>query len=1473
MTAIAGGAADKTGNLYEHLWTVLRVADLLHGEATRLRLEPPGERGTGIEFEVDAAGATWGEQTKHSAETWTIKRLRSEGVLASIKQQVGHLGRGFRLVTSSAATALATLSERARATDSISEFKETLTDRTRDRKTAKSKLELDFDELAGHWDVSDEYAWRLLKRVEVEQYSLESLKRYTRLAYRTLYADDPDVVIAEIRAFCEDHLHQAITEPQVAAHLTSKGFRARLLAYDADARRRLHRTVERQRRRVELMTPAFGHVERSETKAIVASLYDPTAPQLVIVDAPAGYGKSAVVADIASQIEGTGWFVAVARMDIDSATPTSDHLGKQMGLAESPSVLLAGAADGSPALLVVDQLDAVSLFSGRMPDSFDAIEDVLGEIERAPNLKVLLVCRTVDLDNDQRLRSLLRSDGMARRHTLAKLSADNVREHLAAQAVHVPADETVELLRTPLHLAIYGRLSAHARELPYRTLQDLYDQLTTEVRRRVDQRARHLDWSGITSALVTYMSEHESLTAPRPLLDRFTADEVAALESEAMLVSDEAGVTFFHESYFDYLFARAFVYSGSDLHAFLADTGQFLFRRAQTRQVLEHLAATKRTEFRSVTARLLGSGEIRSHLKHVVVGVLRQIAPAAEDWAAIEEVTWADRPVSRQLVALLSDPAWFDAADTLGRWEQWLADDARSDRAAHQLVLVARERAQRVTELLRPYVGRSEAWRQRLRALVEWSLTPGLVPFAVELIEGGHIDDARGPIAVNSDFWSIVGLLEDDDPEGAARVIGAFLRRALVRARLDGSDDPFEAGHLSTHSPSADVIREVAVKAPAAFIDEVLPFVVDVALVRQRPHEDDLPSGGRWGHRYRGSDYGVDDIVFTSTEDALRRLATDEPERATAGLAALRNADSRELRFLACRTLAALSAPDDAIGWLLSDIRNLGLGWADSPHWASRELIEAHSPHCSQDLYQQLQDVLLSYRSKYERGVMGLAQYTLLSALDSSRMSGEGHRRLGELERRFPNSPPTAPRPVVASFVGSPIGNDASKHMSDDNWIAALRKHHENKTDWGGEVPVGGANQLAQVLGQRASEDPDRFARLALRFDAAIPAAAIAHVIRNVGSAIDASLLTDVCEHAAQLYGEDVGRDICSAVASLREFNERLVSLIERYASASDPDRELARVEASSGQRYYGGDLFLAGLNSTRGEAALAAAAAIFSGPDHVERLTPVVARLALDDNLGVRTCAAEAVVALLNHDADAALDLAERLFDAPIDIFDARTSERLLTYCLLRAPERFSAHLLRILDGPPPVATRAGRTWAVAQFRGALTTAAPQDVESLQAPARVGVAEVLAANLADSARQIGVLFDDPDPKVREAAATSMRDLSEVAAEDMDLLINRFADSAAFAEHMDHLIDALEGLGTKLPPSTLRVSAMAVEAAGPELGDVRSARALVGEDLIAVTLRLYRQGDEPTRAGCLDIIDRLTEVNAYDVDRALIHER
>lgn len=1463
VSALPGGAADKAGGQYEHWWTARRIAEVLDGSASSIRLEPLGALGEATEFVVTQDDTMWAEQVKDhsSGGTWTIRKLEREHLLNAAKDHVD-AGRQFRLVVSTA-SALKGLCARARAAETYEEFSEAL----------NNEQAADLKRTAEHWEVTKEEAWPRLARIEVVQETRDSLRRLVQLHYRLLVAADPDIVIAAIRAYCDDHLYETITAPELWAHLDGKGFTRRHLVGDQNTLVRLHKTVERQQSRVDTVAPGIGLAPRADVDTLVELLTDPKGPQITVLDGAAGSGKSTVVAQVAAALEAVGWFVAVARMDaVDTTTNTSEKLGLSIGLTEAPVMLLAGVAAAEPALLIVDQLDAVSEYGGRMADNYESVAETLREADSFSNVRVLLVARSVDLETDSRLRRLTTHSVSVGRHTLGLLAVEDVRKLLSAAERPLPtAPETLELLRTPLHLSVYSRLEDTGPQSAYKTVQDLYDRYTTEFRSRVEKKVDHLDWSLVVGTMIPHMSDNELLVVPAAVMDVIGAAEVQALVSEGVLSFDGKFYSFFHESYFDYLFARGFVAAGRDLHEFLTHSGQALFRRAQTRQVLEHLAGTDRIQFLETVAEILASERIRYHLKGVVIEVLGGIEPSRADWQALEPIAFGETRIAARVRGLLALGGWFDAALDAGRWWQWLDDEDHTGLVYRELALAAYTRGPQVADLVRPHVDESDGWRLRVRNLVEWSLSPGLTDFAIELLEAGHLDEAGGRF--NQDFWSFVYRLFQDCPLDAVRLTGAYLRRSLVRAAASGAVDPFEAQILTVNSQSSGVLADMAESSPRELVAELIDFVVTLATAEVSERDGQWPASRRWGLRWAESDHTVDDAIFNALDIALQRLGAEDPTLVDDVLRALDH-PNRELRFLTCRTLTARGTADDAIRWLLEDPRNLVLGWADSPRWASRTLIETWSPTCSQELFVQLEAALLGHESPYEtwEGTEH-GKYELLSGLDPERISGAAKRKLGELQRRFVMAPPRAPEPIAAQFVGSPIGDDASTRMSDDDWIRALGKHTSTKTSWSGSAPVGGSRELAMVLGRRTAEDPVRFAHLGLRLDGTIPAAALDHLISNLPPDLDSDLLADVCEHARALHGEDVGSSICRVISKITNPTARLAQLVVDCSTDTNPDRELARTLAgSSDDLYYGGDLFMAGINSTRGMAALAAAHILFETDHHTEVLKPVVTALVNDSILSVRTCAAEAVTAMLNRDEAFAFDLAEALLGTP-EVLEARTTERLAIYLIRLNPGRYAAFVADALTQTDAAAEHAGAVWAVGMLRDTLPEPLPRELTDLPPAGRRGAAKVLAHSAPVAIDYIIRLFDDPDDTVRDGACMVLDQLEDLDNDQVERLLRAFLASKAFVEHYKTALYRLEHMHELLPEVALDVCERVTADAGDEFGDIGTAAAGAGANLTTVVLRLYRQGGTELRARCLDLIDRLTELGAYGVGRQVDNER
>ena len=121
-----------------------------------------------------------------------------------------------------------------------------------------------------------------------------------------------------------------------------------------------------------------------------------------------------------------------------------------------------------------------------------------------------------------------------------------------------------------------------------------------------------------------------------PRRRRLLAD-AEVLASEHVLVRQDGRVSFFHEAFFDYAFARRWMAREETLVEFLLEGEQELFRRAQVRQVLVHLRADQPERFVAEVEALLADHAIRFHIKEVVLALLRALeAPTPAEWQLIE---------------------------------------------------------------------------------------------------------------------------------------------------------------------------------------------------------------------------------------------------------------------------------------------------------------------------------------------------------------------------------------------------------------------------------------------------------------------------------------------------------------------------------------------------------------------------------------------------------------------------------------------------------------------------------------------------------------------------------------------------------------------------------------------------------------------------------------------------------------------
>jgi hypothetical protein len=549
-----------------------------------------------------------------------------------------------------------------------------------------------------------------------------------------------------------------------------------------------------------------------------------------VITGKAGAGKTACIVEFVEILRGRGIPVLAFRLDRIEPVSTAVELGKQLGLEESPALVLAAAATGGEAVLIVDQLDTISTISGRSASLFDAVEGLLGEVRGLRSrlkLHVVIICRIFDWENDHRLRRMISEQH--NRVEVTEFTPDEVKAVLSegGYCSELFQPKQLELLRLPQNLSLFIEAGFDPAMGPhFNTAKELFDRYWDTKRRAVADRTAPIteQWVPIIEKLCDEMTHTQQMFASREKLDQFHADYVAQMASEGVLTYDGQRYGFGHESFFDYCFARGFVAKDQPLTEFLTSSEQHLFRRAQVRQVFAYLRDSDRLRYCSELSKLLTENQVRTHIKDLALAVLMSVPePDDAEWAVLEP--WLDLKLAAiaegqqncdKFASLIwqhffTSISWFGIVDRRGLIASWLASDNNglANMAVNYLRFHQRQSGDRVAELLEPYADSDSDWVQRLRFVMEWAdheKSRRFFDLFLHLVDNGTLDDARGPIAVNSTFWSLLYGMAKSRPEWVPEVIAHWLRRRFALTQKSTAEG--EKPAMSSFSENPQVVSK-----------------------------------------------------------------------------------------------------------------------------------------------------------------------------------------------------------------------------------------------------------------------------------------------------------------------------------------------------------------------------------------------------------------------------------------------------------------------------------------------------------------------------------------------------------------------------------------------------------------------------------------------------------------------------------------
>jgi hypothetical protein len=357
---------------------------------------------------------------------------------------------------------------------------------------------------------------------------------------------------------------------------------------------------------------------------------------LLVITGKAGIGKTALLSKIQSNlIVNKMAYLSIKsdKFDIEVKDSFSNFFGVDNILHSIKQL-----ARKEKVVVLIDQLDALSLTMSSNQKTINLILEFIEQLKYISNVKIIVSIREYDLKNDPLFKSL--NDSNIIDTQLLSLEYVNTKLKYYVKDSTKLNNTLIELLRTPLHLSIFIELYPNDNScISIKTLQDLYNKFWEQkINNKLINKDIRKNIIELLSSIVQKMNEIKKIEVPF-LYFEDEVEELTLLFSNGILKQENNKISFFHQTFYDYVFARDFMKKGISLFEYILTTSQDLNIREQFKQIIQFLRGTNEDKYFLELENILYSDKIRFHIKLLLISYLGSIEnPSNEEFIFIQKL-------------------------------------------------------------------------------------------------------------------------------------------------------------------------------------------------------------------------------------------------------------------------------------------------------------------------------------------------------------------------------------------------------------------------------------------------------------------------------------------------------------------------------------------------------------------------------------------------------------------------------------------------------------------------------------------------------------------------------------------------------------------------------------------------------------------------------------------------------------------
>lgn len=429
------------------------------------------------------------------------------------------------------------------------------------------------------------------------------------------------------------------------------------------------------------VSPAISRAEVKQLKDwIERDVLPNKSDRLALLYGKAGIGKSVVMHDLLVELQANKDYLVLGLKSDQIEFVNTEELERRIHLAQPIEVVVRKMAlQYKRVILLIDQIDALSLSLSSNRAPLRSLLKLIEQIKYIQHVRIVISCRPYDLEYDPLLDRLQIKD----KWELKEFTQEEVNHILHENHCEERmSDNLLRFLGNPLHLYLFLKVKSHTQLTAPLSTDLLYHQLWSKY--VADDSVRKVDKFRLLSlldALVTVMYQRQELSVHIREFETEYSAELNFLFTQGLLLFTKNGqVQFFHQTLFDYVYARRFTEKGNNLLKVLKAQHQGLFSRAAVKSILSFLREQNPAEYITIIEQLLYAKNTdekdtyRYHLKSLALSNMAYFdTPLKEEINLIGRKVFEDKVYMDVVFETVHTANWFraiwDIIKSKGDWK------------------------------------------------------------------------------------------------------------------------------------------------------------------------------------------------------------------------------------------------------------------------------------------------------------------------------------------------------------------------------------------------------------------------------------------------------------------------------------------------------------------------------------------------------------------------------------------------------------------------------------------------------------------------------------------------------------------------------------------------------------------------------------------------------------------------------------